>query len=445
MNVSVEKQENNMALLTIEVDAEEFDKAVESAYQRQKNRFSIPGFRKGRATRAMIEKMYGKGVFYEDAANTVINRTYADAADESGEDIVSNPVIDIISMNEGETFIYTAQVALKPPVSLGKYKGVEVEKFDAPAVGAEEIDAEIDRERERNATFDTITDRAVQSGDMIALDFEGFVDGVPFEGGKGDNYALTIGSNSFIPGFEDQLIGMQIGEEKDVEVTFPEDYHAEDLKGKPAVFHCKVNSIREKKLPEADDAFADEVSEFSTMKEYREDIEKRLLKGKEDRQKQLKEDLVMEAIVADAAIDIPPAMLETQQRQLFEEFSQRMQMQGLSIDQYMQYTGQNADQMIASMKPDAERRIRTRLVLEEIAKQENITATEEEFEEEIKKMAEGYRANVETVKKIFENDKEKARLMQDIAVQKAITFVTDAAKEKKQKKEDKKDENKAEL
>ena len=441
MSVKVEKQDGSMALLTIEIEEKRFMEAVENAYHHEKHRFNIPGFRKGKATRAMIEQMYGKSVFYEEAANEVINATYGDASEESGEDITSSPIIDIIQMEEGKPFIYTAQVALKPPVSLGKYKGVEIEETEKPSVTKDEIDAEIDREREKNATFETVTDRSVKDGDMITLDFEGFVDGVPFEGGKADDYALTIGSGSFIPGFEEQLVGAAIGEEKEVNVSFPEDYHAEDLKGKPAVFKCKVNSIRVKNLPEADDAFADDVSEFSTMKEYREDIEKKLLKDKEDRARQQKEDAVLEAIVADSKIDIPAPMLDTQQRQMLDEFASRMQMQGLSIDQYMQYTGQTREQMIASMKPDAERRIKTRLVLEEIVKAENITPSEEDFEAELKKMAENYRTEVENVKKLFDDEKDKKRMMDDIAVQQAITFVTDAAKpaKKKAKKEKKED------
>lgn len=441
MNVKVEKQDGSMALLTIEVEEKRFVEAVENAYHHEKNRFNIPGFRKGKATRAMIEKIYGKSVFYEEAANEVINATYGDASEESGEDITSSPIIDIIQMEEDKPFIYTAQVALKPPVSLGKYKGVEIDEIEKPSVTEEEIDGEVDREREKNATYDTVTDRSVQDGDMITLDFEGFVDGVPFEGGKADNYTLTIGSGSFIPGFEEQLIGAAVGEEKEVNVSFPEDYHAEELKGKPAVFKCKVGSIRVKNLPEADDAFADDVSEFSTMKEYREDIGKKLLKDKEDRTKQRKEDAVIDAIVADSQIDIPAPMLDTQQRQMLDEFSSRMQMQGLSIDQYMQYTGQTREQLIASMKPDAERRIRTRLVLEEIVKAENITPTEEDFEAEMKKMAENYRTEVENVKKLFDNEKDKKRMMEDIAVQQAITFVTDAAKETKKKEKKAKKED----
>ena len=443
MSVSVEKHENSMATLKIEVPAEQFKNAIESAYQREKGRFNIPGFRKGKATRAMIEKMYGTGIFYEEAANDIINATYGDAADESGEDITSSPIINIVQMEEGKDLIYTADVALKPPVSLGKYKNVEIEELEKQEVTEEDIDLEVDRERERSATFETVTDRAIEDGDMVDMDFDGSIDGVPFDGGKAEHYTLTIGSGAFIPGFEEQLIGKPLGEEIDVNVNFPEDYHAEDLKGKAALFKCLVHNIRVKKLPEADDNFAEDVSGFSTMKEYRDDIKARLTKQNDDRNKQIKEDRVIAAIVADSKIDIPGPMLETQQRQLFEEFAQRMQMQGLSIDQYMQYTGQTREQMIASMKDDADRRTRTRLVLEEIVKQENITPSEEEFEEELKKMAEGYRTDVENVKKIFADEKDKARLMEDIAVQKAITFVAESAKEvkpKKSKKEEKTEE-----
>ncbi|MBO5565519.1 MAG: trigger factor [Lachnospiraceae bacterium] len=442
MSVSVEKHENSMATLKIEVPAEQFKNAIESVYQREKSRFNIPGFRKGKATRAMIEKMYGASIFYEEAANDVINATYGDAADESGEDITSSPIINVIQMEEGKDLIYTADVALKPPVSLGKYKNVEIDEIERQEVTEEDIDAEVDRERERNATFETVTDRAVEDGDMVDMDFDGSIDGVPFDGGKAEHYTLTIGSGAFIPGFEEQLVGKPIGEEIDVNVTFPEEYHAEELRGKAAVFKCLIHNIRSKKLPEADDNFAEDVSGLSTMKEYRDEIKERLTKQNEERTKQIKEDRTIAAIIADAKIDIPAPMLETQQRQLFEEFAQRMQIQGLSIDQYMQYTGQTREQMIASMKDDADRRTRTRLVLEEIAKVENITPTEEDFEEEVKKMAESYRADVENVKKLFEDEKDKARLMEDIAVQKAITFVAESAKEVKPKKKESKKEEK---
>ena len=426
MSVKVEKLENNMAKLIIEVSFEEFDKAVEAVYNREKSRIAMPGFRKGKAPRKMIEKVYGAGVFYEDAANQVINAEYPKAARECGEDIVSNPSIGIEQIEPGKPFIFTAEVALKPPVELGKYKGVEVEKVEV-SVTDEEVDQEIAREQEKNARVEEVTDRPVQDKDQITLDFEGFVDGEAFEGGKGEDYALTIGSGAFIPGFEDQLIGAEIGQEMEVNVTFPENYGAKDLAGKPAVFKCTVKSIKEKILPELNDEFADEVSEFSTLAEYREDVKKNILKRKEDAAKQAKEDRAVNAVVADSKIDIPAPMLRTQQEQMVDQMAQQLQMQGLSMEQYMQYTGMTRETMVDNMKDNAERRIRTRLCLEEVAKQENITATEEEYEAELQKMADQYHIDLDRVREIMEAEKDT--MMTDLAVQKAVTFITDNAVE----------------
>ena len=426
MSVKVEKLENNMAKLIIEVSFEEFDKAVEAVYNHEKSRIAMPGFRKGKAPRKMIEKVYGAGVFYEDAANQVINAEYPKAARECGEDIVSNPSIGIEQIEPGKPFIFTAEVALKPPVELGKYKGVEVEKVEV-SVTDEEVDQEIAREQEKNARVEEVTDRPVQDKDQITLDFEGFVDGEAFEGGKGEDYALTIGSGAFIPGFEDQLIGAEIGQEMEVNVTFPENYGAKDLAGKPAVFKCTVKSIKEKILPELNDEFADEVSEFSTLAEYREDVKKNILKKKEDAAKQAKEDRAVNAVVADSKIDIPAPMLRTQQEQMVDQMAQQLQMQGLSMEQYMQYTGMTRETMVDNMKDNAERRIRTRLCLEEVAKQENITATEEEYEAELQKMADQYHIDLDRVREIMEAEKET--MMTDLAVQKAVTFITDNAVE----------------
>ncbi|MCR5719346.1 MAG: trigger factor [Lachnospiraceae bacterium] len=428
MSVKVEKLENNMAKLTIEVEADVFEKAVEGAYNKNKGRISIPGFRKGKAPRKMIEKMYGEEVFYDDAANAIIPTEYSKACDECGEEIVSSPDIEVTSIGAGKPFVFVATVALKPEVTLGKYKGIEVDKIEI-AVSDEEVNAEIDREKEKNARTVEVTDRAVQSGDIATIDFEGFLDGVAFEGGKGKDYPLTIGSNSFIPGFEDALIGAEIGKECDVNVTFPEDYHAEELAGKPVVFKVTVNGIKTKEYPEVNDEFAAEVSEFETLDEYKEDIKKTLLQKKADDVKNAKEDAVIDSIIEDAKMDIPEAMVKTQQRQMFDEFAQRIRSQGLSIEQYLQYMGSDEDTFIEQMKPQAMKRIQSRLVLEAVVKAENITATDEEFESEVKVMAEAYQLEVEKVKELLGENGDK-QVKEDICIKKAVELVVDSAVEK---------------
>lgn len=430
MSVTVEKLEKSMAKLTIEVSAEDFDKAINKVYLKQKNRISIPGFRKGKAPRKLIEKMYGTGVFLEDAINDTINSTYPEQAQncEISNEISSNPEIELVQAEAGKPLIYTATVAVKPPVSLGKYKGVEVAKADV-AVTDEEVDAELVKEQEKNATFKEITDRAVENGDKVNLNFEGFVDGEAFEGGKGEDYPLTIGSGSFIPGFEDQLVGAKIGEEIEVNVTFPENYQSAELAGKPAVFKCTVLKITQKVLPELNDEFADDVSEFSTLEEYKADIRKNLEVKKEENARTEKENKVIDAIIADSEIEIPEPMLKAQQEQIVDEFAQRLQSQGLNIDQYFSYMGSSREKMLEEVKDQADKRIRTRLVLEEIVKAENIAATDEDFEVELDKLAKAYGADLETVKKIFDG-REKDRMMEDIAVQKAVSFVADNAVEK---------------
>lgn len=428
MSVQVEKLEKNMAKLTIEVPAEELDKAIEAAYQKNKGSISVPGFRKGKVPRQMIERMYGKEIFFEDAANALIPEAYEKALEECGEDIVSSPSIDVVQIEAGKPFIFTAEVALKPEVKLGTYKGVEVDKVEV-TVSDEEVDAEINRERERNARSIEVTDRAVKDGDMTVIDFEGFVDGVAFEGGKGENYPLTIGSGAFIPGFEEQLVGAEIGAEVEVNVTFPEEYHAEDLKGKAAVFKCTVKEIKEKELPELDDEFAAEVSEFDTLAEYKADVKVKLEEGKAKEAKDAKEAAVIEAIVKEAEMDIPEAMIATQQRQMVDEFAQRMQMQGLTMEQYFQFTGASYEQMIAQVKPQAEKRIQSRLVLEAIAKAENIEVTDADLEDELKVMAEAYQMELEKVKELLP-ESGVAQIKEDIAVRKAAEFAVANAKEK---------------
>ena len=430
MSVTVEKLEKSMAKLTIKVSAEDFDKAVNKVYLKQRSRISVPGFRKGKAPRKLIEQMYGTGVFLEDAINDMINSSYPEAAQgsEIANEISSNPDIELVQAEAGKPLIYTATVAVKPPVSLGKYKGVEVEKIDV-SVSDEEVEAELSAEQEKNASYNEITDRPVADGDKVNLNFEGFVDGVAFEGGKGEDYPLTIGSGSFIPGFEEQLIGAEIGKEIEVNVTFPENYQSAELAGKPAVFKCTVLKITEKVLPELNDEFADDVSEFSTLEEYKADIRKNLEVKKEEKARTEKENKVIDAIIADSEIEIPEPMLKAQQEQIVDEFAQRLQSQGLNIDQYFSYIGGSREKMMEEVKDQADKRIRTRLVLEEIVKAENIVATEEDFEVELGKLAEAYGTDVDTVKKIFEG-REKDRMMEDIAVQKAVSFVADNAVEK---------------
>ena len=448
MSLQVEKLEKNMAKLTIEVSAEELDKAIEGAYQKNKGRISLPGFRKGKAPRKMIEQMYGKEVFYEDAANALIPEAYEKALEECTEEIVSSPKIDVVQLEAGKPFIFTAEVALKPEVTLGKYKGIKVDKVEIEVTDAE-VDAALDRERESNARTIAVEDRAVKDGDMTVIDFEGFVDGVAFEGGKGENYPLTIGSGAFIPGFEEALIGANLNEETDVNVTFPEDYQAAELAGKPAVFKCTVKEIKEKELPELDDEFASEVSEFDTLAEYKEDIKKKLAEKKEAEAKNVKEDAVIKAIVDDATMDIPDAMVETQQRQMIEDFAQRIQSQGISMEQYMQFTGQTPAMMLEQVKPQALARIQSRLVLEAVVAAENIEATEEEFEEEAKNMGAAYQMEADKVKELL-GENGKKQVMQDICIKKAVEFVVSNAKEAKPTKakttkKDKAEETKEEV
>ena len=429
MSIQVEKLEKNMAKLTVEVSAEDFKAAIKKAFNKNKNRFAIPGFRKGKAPQAMIEKMYGEGVFYEDAADEAINASYAEAMKESGLDIVSRPEVTIEKIGKDEPFVYSALVAVKPEVTLGQYKGVEVEKADA-SVSAEDVEAELKKVQEQNARLLTVEDRGVEDGDQTVIDFEGFVDGVAFEGGKGENYPLTIGSGSFIPGFEEALVGAELNKETEVNVTFPEDYHATELAGKPAVFKCTVKEIKEKQLPDLDDEFASEVSDFDTMAEYREDVQKKLTSKKEEEAKIAKEEAVLDAVIADAQMEIPDAMLETQQRQLLENFAQRIQAQGITLEQYMQFTGLTAQTMMEQLKPEALKRIQSRLVLEAVAAAEKMEATEEDFEAEVKSMAEAYQMEADKVKELLGEQGAK-QVKEDICVRKAADFIVDNAKEAK--------------
>lgn len=428
MSLQVEKLEKNMAKLTIEVSASELEKALQSAYMKQKNKISLPGFRKGKVPRQMIEKMYGAEIFYDDAANALIPKAYADTYDECELDIVSRPEIDVVQIEKGKDFIFTATVATKPEVTLGEYKGLEVDKVST-RVTQKEVDAKIQEEAEKNARTITVEDRAVQDGDEVVLDFEGFVDGVAFEGGKGENYPLTIGSGSFIPGFEEQLVGAEAEKEVEVKVTFPEDYHAEDLKGKEAVFKCTVHEIKAKELPEIDDEFAAEVSEFDTLEEYKADVKAKIKEQKAAEGKAKQEDQVVEQAVKNATYELPEAMVETQAEQMANDFAQRMQSQGLTMEQYFQFTGTTAEQMMEDLKPQAVKRIETRLVLEAIAKAENIEISDEKLDEEIGKMAEAYKMEADKLKE-FMGENEKKQMKEDMAVQEAITFLVDNAVEK---------------
>ena len=428
MSLQVENLEKNMAKLTIEVPASEFEKALQSAYNKQKKSISVPGFRKGKVPRQMVEKMYGPEIFYEDAANELIPTAYEEELKNCDLEIVSRPTVDIVQIKKGENFIFTAEVAVKPEVTLGEYKGMEVDKTST-RVTQKEVEAKIKEEAEKNARTVTVEGRPVQDGDEVILDFEGFVDGEAFEGGKGENYPLTIGSGSFIPGFEEQLVGTEAEKEVEVKVTFPEEYHAEELKGKEAVFKCTVHEIKEKQIPEIDDEFAAEVSEFDTLDEYKADVKAKIKEQKENEGKQKKEDQAVEKAVANATMEIPEAMIDEQVRQMVNEFAQNMQYQGISFEQYCQITGMTLEKIQEETRPQAVKRIETRLVLEAIAKAENIEVTEERLDEEIKKMAESYNMEADKLKELM-GEEEKKQMLEDIAVQDAVTFLVENAVEK---------------
>ena len=427
MSLQVEKMEKNMAKLTIEVSAEDLDKAMQNAYQKAKGRISIPGFRKGKAPRKMIEQMYGKGIFLEDAANALIPEHYSKAVEECELEIVSQPEIAVTQAEPGKAFIFTAEVAVKPEVTLGEYKGVEVPKSETE-VTDEDVEAELKKEQEKNSRTVTVEDRGAENGDITTIDFEGFVDGEAFEGGKGTDYPLTLGSGSFIPGFEDQLVGSKAGDHVEVKVTFPEEYQAKELAGKEAVFQCDVKKVEAKELPELDDDFAQDASEFDTLAEYKEDIKKNLTEKKEKEARAAKENAAVDKAIENAEMEIPDAMVATQTRQMLDDFARRMQSQGLTMEQYFQFTGMTAEKMQEEMKPQALKRIQTRLVLEKIAEVENIQPTQEEVDEEISKMAEAYKMEADKIKELL-GDRELEQMKKDMAVQKAVTLVADEAKE----------------
>ncbi len=427
MGYQIEDLGKNMIKLTIDCPAADFEDAIQKAYQKNKNKLNIQGFRKGKAPFAVVTKMYGKEMFYEEAANLLIPDAYEAAAKECGETLVSRPEIDVTQIESGKDFIFTATVAKKPEVTLGQYKGVTVDKV-AVEVTDDEINEELKKTQEQNAREITIENRPVQDGDTAVIDYEGFQDGVAFAGGKGENHPLVIGSHSFIEGFEEQLIGKNVGEECEVNVTFPEAYHAPELAGKPAVFKCKVNAIKAKELPELDDEFASEVSEFETLAEYKEDIKKNLTEKKTKEAQTKKEDQAVEKAVANATMEVPEAMVQATQEQMAEDFAYRLQSQGLKLEQYFQFTGLNKKTFLDQMKPQAEKRINTRLVLEAIVKAENIEVSDEEIEAEIQKMADQYHMEPAQVKE-YMGEENLNSMKLDLACQKAVTIVADSAVE----------------
>ena len=435
MSVKVENLEKSMAKLTVEVSAEEFEKAMQNAYQKQKKNISIPGFRKGKVPRQMIEKMYGPGVFYEDAANAILPSAYADAAKESGLDIVSQPKIDVTQIEKGKTFIFTAEVAVKPEVVLGEYKGVEVPKTDT-TVTDEEVEKELEADQKKNAREVTLEDdQEAAKDDVLTLDYEGTVDGVAFDGGTAKDQSLKLGSNTFIPGFEDQLIGVKTGETRVVKVTFPEDYHAEDLKGKDAEFTCTVKKLLRTELDELNDEYAQDHSEFDTLDEYKADLRKQITERKENEAKQARKDNGVSKAASNATIEIPEAMLDTRADEMVQNFARRLQAQGMSLEQYMKYTGSDVNQMRAQVKPQAEIQIRNELVLEKIAETEKIEVTDEDVNKEIENMAKAYNMKVEDISKLID-DEQKESIRKELAVQKAADLIADNAVEVEKKEEE---------
>lgn len=440
MSVQVENLEKNMAKLTIEVPAEELEKAIEAVYRKQKNQISIPGFRKGKVPRAMIEKMYGAGIFYEDAANTLMQQNYPSAVDESGIDIVSRPTVDIVQIEQGKPFIFTAEVAVKPEVTLGKYMGVTVTKADT-AVSDEEVDAALEKERNNNARTITVTDRPVAEGDTAVIDFEGFVDGVAFEGGKGENHPLEIGSHTFIDNFEEQLVGKNAGEDVEVNVTFPEQYQAAELAGKPAVFKVKINEIKTKELPELDDEFAKDVSEFDTLAEYKDSLKKNLEEQKKNEVRRAQEDEAIQKIIDKSKMDIPEAMIDTQCESMIDEFAQRIAQSGLTMEQYLQFSGLTIDGLKEQVRPEALTRIQSSLVLEQIAKEENIEVTDEDIDAEIEKMAASYGMEADQLKG-YMGEAQRDSMKKELALSKAADLIMENVKEraKAKSKKDKDEE-----
>lgn len=426
MSLQVEKLEKNMAKLTIEVPAEEFDAAIKNAYNKNKNKFSIPGFRKGKAPLAMLEKMYGAGIFYEDAANEVIDTSYPKAAEESKEEIVSTPEIKVTQIEKGKAFIYEATVALKPEVTLGEYKGVEVKKAEA-VVTDEDVENELTAARKKNGRLIDVEDGAIEDGDNTIIDFTGYIDDKTFDGGAGTDYPLVIGSHSFIEGFEDQLIGKKKGETCDVNVTFPAEYHADELAGKPAKFVVTIKEVKRNELPELNDEFASEVSDFDTLDEYKADIRKKLQEKKEQDAKVENENNVIEKVVENAQMELPQPMVDTQAREMVENYARRLQSQGLNINDYMKYTGMTPEKLMEQMRPEAEKRIKTRLVLEKVVEVENVEVSDEKLDEQINEIAASYKLEGAKLKEMM-GEREKEQIREDLKVQAAIDLLVEQAK-----------------
>ena len=426
MSLQVEKLEKHMAKLTIEVPAEEFDAAIKNAYNKNKNKFSIPGFRKGKAPLAMLEKMYGAGIFYEDAANEVIDASYPKAAEESKEEIVSTPEIKVTQIEKGKAFIYEATVALKPEVTLGEYKGVEVKKAEA-VVTDEDVENELTAARKKNGRLIDVEDGTIEDGDNTIIDFTGYIDDKTFDGGAGTDYPLVIGSHSFIEGFEDQLIGKKKGETCDVNVTFPAEYHADELAGKPAKFVVTIKEVKRNELPELNDEFASEVSDFDTLDEYKADIRKKLQEKKEQDAKVENENNVIEKVVENAQMELPQPMVDTQAREMVENYARRLQSQGLNINDYMKYTGMTPEKLMEQMRPEAEKRIKTRLVLEKVVEVENVEVSDEKLDEQINEIAASYKLEGAKLKEMM-GEREKEQIREDLKVQAAIDLLVEQAK-----------------
>ena len=425
MAVQVEKKEKNMAVITVTVPAEDFAKAMKETYNREKGRYSLPGFRKGHAPQKMIEQFYGKGVFFEGAVNSCINKTYADAAKESGLDIVSRPEIDVTQVEAGKDLIYTATVAVKPDVTLGEYKGIEVQKADM-TVTDQDVEDAVKRELEKDSRLVTVTDRAAQDGDTVKIDFDGSVDGVAFDGGKGENYPLQLGSGSFIPGFEEQIVGHSAGDAFDVEVTFPEDYHAKELAGKAAVFKTVLHEIQTREVPELNDAYADDKG-FDSAEAFREDVKQKITDAKAKSAAAANENAVIGKVVENAQIELPEPMIETQVEQMIDDYARRMQSQGLQLDQYMEYTGMTMDKLKEQFHPQAVRNLKTRLTLEKVVEAENIEVSEDAIDAEIKRMAEQYKVDFEKMKEFMTED-DKKNISMDLKIQEAVDFLVAEAK-----------------
>lgn len=428
MSVKTEEVEKNLSKITFEVSCEDFQKAIDRAYKKNAGKFNIPGFRKGKAPKAIIEKYYTEAVFYDDAINDVLPDAYEAAVKESGLDVVAKPEIDVEEIKKGEPVVFTALVTTKPEVKLGEYKGIEIDKVDY-TVSEEDIDKDINATQMKNARMIEVDDRAVENGDIVKLDFDGSVDGVPFDGGKGEGYELEIGSNTFIPGFEEQLVGVKIGENKDVKVTFPKDYHAAELAGKDAVFACVVHEIKVRELPELDDDFASEVSEFDTMDEFRADVKKRLEEQAANRAKAETENAVLEKVTENAEVDVPEAMVEGQIDAMLNDFSQRLAYQGMNLETYMQYTGQTMDNMREQFKERANKQVLTSLVIEAIAKAEGIEANDEEVEMQLVDMSKKYNMELDKLKELL-SDAEKENIKKDLSMSKTIDMLVNNAKVK---------------